>query len=648
MSQEMNDVPEAPAGRALSGADFLAAIVESSHDAMVGKTLDGVIASWNRGAERMYGYTAAEAIGQPISLIVPAHRMEEFGHILERIRHGERVEHYETERLTKTGQTIRVSLTVSPVRERTGKLIGASAVARDITHIKKAEAALAESERRYQSLIETAIHGIYRATLDGRFLEVNPALVRLLGYEDRNELLGLSIPTGVYVHAPDHGELVAGCMRAPKVQQDVLWKRNDGKCVTVRLSAHIVFSEAQATIEAIAEDVTAQREFERKLQRLERIEILGQLAGGIAHDFNNYLNVIMGHESLLSLAIGAAEDVHHHLLEIRKAAEHAAELTRRLLLLGKKEPGAREEAVNLNAVVQDAQGMLKGVLPSNTFLALDLSPHVKKVSAVAGEIQHIVVNLVLNARDAMPDGGHIWVTTGHRTFTAPLKTIAGDRLCGEYMVLCVADTGHGMDEETAIRALEPFFSTKPEGKGTGLGLPSVYATVKRYGGSLDIETSVGQGTRISIYVPLAAGQFKDDTTEPTAPAAKTVLIVDDDGGMRAVIAEALMSTGFRAIQSPTWKDAMVVFGRQPIDVCVCDLQLPDISRRELLEGLRWLLVKSRIVVISGGELNEDERHRIPPGTFLRKPFSIAQLLSIVRGQAEAANGWLEDARTGSQ
>ncbi len=500
----------------------------------------------------------------------------------------------------------------------------------------EAESALAESERRYRSLVETAILGIYRATLDGRFLAVNPALVRLLGYKNRDELLCLSLPTDVYVHAPAHTQLIAACMRGQEVQQDVVWKQKDGRTVTVRLSAHIVFSDSQATIEAIAEDVTAQRDFERKLQRLERIELLGQLAGGIAHDFNNYLNVIMGHESLLSAAIGTSPEVHHHLQEIRKAAGHAAELTKRLLLLGRKELGAPEEEVDLNSVVHDVEGMLKGVLPPNIVVTLALSEQSMKVHAAAGEFQQIVVNLVLNARDAMPGGGEIRITTERRACDVPAKTVAGDWLSGEYMVLCVADSGHGMDETTMIRAMEPFFTTKPEGKGTGLGLSSVYATVKRYGGSLDIQTSVGLGTRMTIYAPVAREQqTSQDVIEQICSAARTILAVDDDSAMRQLMAEALTSAGFKTLQAPTWKEAMLTCTLESVDVFLCDLQLPDISRQELLEGLRWLDGKSSIIAISGGGLSTEEQEYLGTGAFLQKPFSISQLLGVVRRQIDA-------------
>jgi PAS domain S-box-containing protein len=635
MSQRSNQ-PRTDSTGQLSETEFLAAIVESSEDAIVGKTLDGVITSWNRGAEHMYGYAAAEAIGRPISLIIPAHRIEEFTHILESIRRGERVEHYETERLTRSGQIIRISLTVSPIRDRTGKVIGASAIARDISHLRKTEAALVEAERRYHSLVETALYGIFRATLDGRFLQVNPALVRLLGYEDRNELLHLSISSDVYVDPTAHPALIAACMQGQEVRQNTLWRSKNGKHIAVRISACIVFSDLQPTVEAIAEDVTSQLEFQKKLQQLERIELLGQLAGGIAHDFNNYLNIIMGHEALLSLAIGTAEHLQQHLLEIRKAVEHAAQLTQRLLLLGKRESGISQKEINLNTVVQEAQGMLTGILRSDVSLSLDLSPQTMNVHVATGEIQQIVVNLVLNARDAMPNGGQVRISTGQIVFETPTRTATGDDLSGAYTFLGVADTGHGMDRTTATRAIEPFFTTKPEGKGTGLGLSSVYATVKRHGGSLDIVTTVGQGTKVTIFLPSAIAQpAEENAIEPIRATPKTLVVVDDDDRVRPVIVEMLSEAGFRVIQAPTWRDAMAAFEHEKVDVMLCDLHLADVPRRELLKKVHCLSGKARIIVISGGELTHDEQHRLRPGTFLQKPFSSAQLLTAVRGRLDA-------------
>jgi hypothetical protein len=637
MSQDYRDSQETFAGQKLSGTEFLAAIVESSGDAIVGKTLDGVIASWNRGAEQMYGYAAVEAIGQPISLIIPQHRIEEFAEILERVRRGDRVERYETERLTKSGRLLRVSLAVSPVRDRSGVVIGASAVARDITDLKQAEAALAESERRYYSLVQSAMLGIYRAALDGRFLEVNPALVRMLGYDDGDELLRLSMASHIFVHAAAHEELVAACMQGQGVQLDVRWKRKDGKQITVHLSVHVVISAMQATIEAIAEDVTLQRQLDRKLHQLERFELLGQLAGAVVHDLNNYLNVIVGHEFLVSSATGAIEDVRYNLQGIRTAAEHAAELTKRMLLLGKRESGPAREHADPNVVVQDVHSMLKAVLPPGILLSLDLSSYPLRVRAGAGDVQQIMVNLALNARDAMPDGGQVRITIRHKVFAGRVKTITGDYLSGSYMALTVADTGHGMDKATALRAIEPFFSTKPEGKGTGLGLSSVYATLKQYGGTLDIATAVGRGTRITIYLPLAPGpQNETSTLESSRALPGTVLVVDDDDGVRPIIAEILSVGGFRVIQHSTWKDALAALERETVDLILCDLHLPDVSRSELLEGLRWWQAKTRVVVISGGQLTEDEERALRPGVFLRKPFSTAQLLSLARGRCQTA------------
>jgi len=618
----------------LPETELLAAIVRSSDDAIIAKTLEGIVISWNAGAERIYGYTTAEAIGLPISTLFPKDRLDENERILERVRRGQAIDHYETERLTKAGKRIWVSLSVSPIRDANGQVIGSSAIARDITSLRKAEVALIESERRYRLLVETAVHGICRTTTEGRFLDVNPALVHILGYADREQLLGLD-PADLYVDPSVLGQMIALCLQGGRPRQDVQWRRKDGTRITVHLSAQAVFDGTQTTLEAVAEDVTVQRELEQRLQRLQRIELLGQLAGEIAHDFNNYLNVITGHEAMLSIAIGSNEKLCRHVCEIRKAVDRAAELTSRLLLLGRKDDQAPEES-DLNVIVNETQGMLQGVLRHNLQLALELAAKPMKVRVCPGEIQQMLLNLVVNGRDAMSKGGCIIIRTRSISISTPVTTTLGDTLCGDYIILAVADTGHGMDDTTRTHAVEAFFSTKPSGKGTGLGLSSVYAAVKRYGGGLQIETAEDKGTNVSLYFPACVGHCKtqSELEVETQASPKTILVVDDEPALNRMVSEALAEADFRLAHAANWKDAAAILQQQKVDLLVCDLGLPDISPRELLEQLRWLHQTVKIVVISGDMLTEDDERRLRPGIFLRKPFAMPELLRIIRAQAD--------------
>src|SRR2546427_181079 len=449
----------------------LAAIVESSEDAIIGESLNGIITTWNRGAEHIYGYAAGEIIGRSVSVLNPPERSDEIPQVLYRLSRGQRIEPYETMHLTKDARQIHIALTVSPIRDRTGKSIGASAVCHDITDRKQAEdklraqeRALRSSEGRYRSLFEGVVHGIYRVGLDGQFLEVNPALVAMLGYSFAADVLKLNAATDVHVYREGSSPLVQKWLQEKRIEDEVTWRRRDGTIITVRLNGRPLIDEQGAvqTFEFIAEDVTERRSLEQELRQAQKIEAVGQLAGGIAHEFNNYLGVILGYSEFLVEEAGTNESLRRAVAEIKAATQRAASLTRQLLAFSRKQ--VLEPAIlDLNQVIWEAHKLLRRLVPANIEIVPVLDPALGPVKADSGQIQQILINLAVNARDAMPQGGKVTIETANTDLEESYCSQHLGAQPGAHVMLTVRDTGSGMDAETLSRIFEPFFTTKEKG-----------------------------------------------------------------------------------------------------------------------------------------------------------------------------------------
>src|SRR5437763_7395657 len=425
---------------------YLAAIVESSDDAIVSKTLEGIVTSWNRGAEAIFGYSAEEMIGRPIALLFPPDRLSEEDLILDRIRHGERVDHFETVRRRKDGVEIDVSLTISPVRDRSGRIVGASKIARDITEKKRAETALRD----------------LNDNLEQRVAERTRELA-----EANNRLL----------------------------------------------------------------TETAEREMaEAALLQARKMEAIGQLVSGLAHDFNNLLAAILGNLELLEMRLPGDD----HLLKLVQAAarsaRHGAKLNEQLLAFSRKQH-LTPKPVDLNELVTGAQDLLRrslgGTVEVMTALPGDLWP----AFVDPHQLELVILNLAINARDAMPAGGRVIIET--RNVKAIERNKPAELAPGDYVLISVADTGMGMTPEVLARACEPFFTTKDPGKGSGLGLAQVYGVARQSGGSLRIASTVGKGTTVELYLPRSLEQAEPATeacdNSPTIAESRRarVLVVDD-------------------------------------------------------------------------------------------------------------------------
>jgi PAS domain S-box-containing protein len=492
--------------RAKQALIHLADIVQSTDDAIISKSLEGVITSWNKGAERIYGYTAEEVIGQHISVLVPPGYENDVGQILERIKLGEHIDQYETVRMRKGGSPVQVSITVSPIPDASGTITGASVIARDITERKQVERELAEhaAELKRQADILDLAHVMIR-DMEERIIFWNSGMEHLYGWA-REEASGRVAHDLLQTQFPEPLEEIR-----EKLLRDGQWsgelvhtRRNNQQLVVASTwSLHVDERGNPAAVLEDNNDITKVKQLEEQLRQSQKLEAIGQLAGGVAHDFNNLLTVIAGYSELLLERSAGDEMMRSEVEEITKAAESAASLTRQLLAFSRKQT-LRPVVSDPNLLVSDVSKMLRRLIGTGVELVTVLKPEVGLVSVDSTQIEQVLMNLVLNARDAMPKGGKVVVETKNVELDAASDAEHLGVPAGRYVMLAVSDTGCGMNEETRKRIFEPFFTTKEVGKGTGLGLSTVYGIVKQSGGNILVYSQVGVGTTFKIYLPSVA------------------------------------------------------------------------------------------------------------------------------------------------
>ncbi len=616
----------------------LAAIVDSSDDAILAMSEDGIIVSWNPGAERMFGYRRDEIIGQPVSRITPPDREgEPFGNML-RLRAGETVIRDETVRVRKDGKPVHVAITVSPLRRKDGENIGSTTILRDISKRRSAEAALRKSEAEFRSLVENAPYGILRATASGSILQANPAMVRMLGYASEQEVMALNMAKDVYCHPERRAELIASNSKQDSVVGvEIEWKRKDASVITVRCDTHVVRNKEgrREYLETFVEDITERREMEMQLRQKQKMEAIGRLAGGIAHDFNNLLGVIIGYAELAAEKIAPGTPLHNPVEQIQKAADRASALTRQLLAFSRQQV-LETKVLHLNSIVEDMVKMLPRMLGEDIVLQLALDPALGAVKADQGQIEQVLMNLAVNARDAMPGGGRLVVRTGNIRFDSELALKHPSMTPGKYVLLSVSDTGMGMDEQTKARIFEPFFTTKQRGKGTGLGLATVYGFVKQTGGYVWVKSETGVGTTFEIYLPAiseeAPRQHPGATVAVAAAASGravgTILLVEDDESLRALTKNSLEQSGYTVLAACNGMEAIEMASEHssPIQLILTDMVLPGMNGGAVAEKVAQLHPEVKVAYMSGYSEFSAEETALSDSVVIPKPFTRDVLL----------------------
>jgi PAS domain S-box-containing protein len=506
--------------------------------------------------------------------------------------------------------------------------------------LKKNEQALRRSEARYRSLVQSSVYGIYRSSLEGKFLDVNPALTAILGYESAEEVLALDPRREVFVNPDDQVRLMEEFRRTGRMDGiEVRWKRKDGRAVTVRISGRAVSSadEPADVLEAIAEDVTERRILEDEFRQAQKMEAVGRLAGGIAHDFNNLLMVIGGYTEVMLAEMEPGHPLEVKARAVQQASDRATMLTRQLLAFSRKQL-LELKVVDVNTVVEDMERLLRPLIGEDVELRTKLASDAGHTRADAGQLEQVLMNLVVNSKDAMPNGGRILIETanvsrdnahdGEQAFIRP----------GEYVMLSITDNGQGMDKETQSRIFEPFFTTKEKGKGTGLGLSTVYGIVKQSGGYVVVHSELGQGTTFNIYLQRVEGAAEAHGAAATSRAAaggsETVLLVEDEESVRQLVRDTLVSKGYHVLEAQDGQAGLraAAMYEGKIDLVLTDVVMPTMGGRELVQQLLVSRPEIKVLYLSG--YTEDaivnDGTTESGKTFLQKPFTLQNLSRKVR------------------
>jgi PAS domain S-box-containing protein len=512
---------------------------------------------------------------------------------------------------------------------------------------QRAEDALRESETTYRSLVETSPYGIFRSTPDGRLLAVNPALVSMLGYASEAELLDRRLAADICAAPEDRERLLDAVVMTGSVTHESVWKRKDGQKITVRQTGRVVRQPdgSVAHFTVVVEDITQHRLLEDQLRQSQKMEAVGRLAGGIAHDFNNLLTAILGSTDLLLETLPPNHPGAADAQETRKAALRAADLTRQLLAFSRQQVLA-PRVLSVNGVVADMDRMLHRLIGEDVDLRTVLAADVGAVRADLGQLEQVILNLAVNARDAMSHGGKLTIETSNVDLDEAYGAAHAGVQPGPYVLLAVSDTGSGMDVATQARIFEPFFTTKPKGKGTGLGLATVYGIVKQSGGHIAVYTEPDRGTSFKIYLPRVAAAVDAVEAPQTGGGllrgSETVLLVEDQEEVRRLTRRLLEARGYRVLVAADGHEALSMAESLggPLHLLVTDVVMPQLSGREVALLLAPRHPAMKVLYLSGYADESIVHHGVlEPGVdFLQKPFTADALARKVRAVLDADSG----------
>jgi two-component system, cell cycle sensor histidine kinase and response regulator CckA len=607
---------------------YMAAIVESSDDAIISKTLDGVITGWNRGAERLYGYSRAEAIGRSIEIIFPTDRQEELHQILDQLKKGEGVIRQDTVRRNKDGASLEVSVTVSPIRDPAGRVVGASTIARDVTESKRIE-----REMRQQAELLNLAPVLVR-DLNDRITLWTKGAERLYGFSPE-EALGQISHDLLKTQFPEGREAVnAKLDRTGTWEGELIHQNRDGRQI-VAASHQTVYRNIEGSRTAILEintDLTEQKKIESQLLRAQRMESIGTLAGGIAHDLNNILAPIMMAVEILGMEVTSNKG--REFLEMLSAnAERGSNMIRQVLSFARGVEGKRV-IVQPAHIIKELTKVLKETIPRSIDIQFDLPRELWAVSADPTQIHQLLMNLCVNARDAMPNGGSLSIRAENRTIDENYARMNVEAQAGEFVKISVADTGTGIDAAVIDRIFEPFFTTKGIGQGTGLGLSTVSTISKSHGGFMNVYSEVGKGTEITIYLPAC----KEVMEQPLVARARDlpvghgelVLVVDDEEAIREITKGTLEAFGYRVLLAGDGTEALGVYAenKEAVRVVITDMMMPYMDGLATIRALRKMSPNVKVISTSGLADNAKaaEVARAGVHSFLPKPYTAEQLL----------------------
>ena len=526
-----------------------------------------------------------------------------------------------------------------------GRPVRMLGITQDITERKRAEDALRESEQRMRLIFDQAPVGAVMVGIDRRFVRVNDAFARFLGYEPE-ELVGRYMPDFTHPDYRESNRQSARELEDGEIEQfgsDKLYLRKDGSTVWGRVTVRLLKDPAGrglyfvAMVEDITERKRAAEEHEKlqeQLQEAQRMESIGRLAGGVAHDFNNLLTVINGYSALALNRLKPEEPLWETVREIQRAGESAAALVRQLLAFSRKQV-LRLEPVDLNAMLRGMERTLLPLLGEHIEITSKLRPSLNCVLADRNQIEQVIMNLAFNARDAMPQGGTLTIETDEADCGKRCRHCHAETKPGRYVVVTVRDTGTGMDEETRVRLFEPFFTTKETGQGAGLGLAMVHGVLAQSGGHIDVESQPGKGATFRFYLPATAARLQ--TEAALSPPIEergtgTILLVENQADVRLYAAEVLRESGYRVLEAASGEEALARGEGQTVDLLLTDVVMPKMNGWQLAEEVRLRRPETKVLFMSG--YSEDMLARQSEGlrgaALIQKPFAPGALIEKVR------------------
>ena len=600
-------------------------------------------------AERILGYPVAKWLGQPTFWRDHIHRDDTEWAVAYCVNATREMRDHDLEyrMMAADGRVVWLRDIVSVVVEQ-GTVTKLRGVMMDITESKRVEEARRHAEEKYRSIVEHSVEGIFQSTPAGRFLTVNPAMARICGFDSQEEMLAAVSDIGqqLYVEPARRAELVRELEKHGVVRDfELQIRRWDGSIAWISETSWVARDASGAIMhyEGRASDVTEKKHIEKERVQLEtrmrqaqKMEAVGRLAAGVAHDFNNLLTAILGVVDLLLLDLAPDDRRGTDLMDIREAASRAAALTSQLLAFSRQQVLVLQR-LDLNAIVTNGERLLRRVLGENIQITTTLDPDLGSIEADQGQLAQVFLNLAVNARDAMPNGGALTIATRNVELDAPHSEERFEVKPGPYVMLTVTDTGVGMDRDTQVHLFEPFFSTKEAAKGTGLGLATVYAIVKQSHGYIWVSSEPGQGTTFKVYLPRIAGAPAGHKTEPDQPVrggTEVILLVEDEDSVRNVARRALERSGYTVVSASNGHEALAIVrqGETVIDLVVTDIVMPEMGGYDLYEILQAEGTAVKCLLMSG--FSERDRHgrgvvgrQIP---YLQKPWTLESLLRTVR------------------
>jgi len=636
---------------------YQAQLIGQAADPVIAADNNRVVTFWNAAAERLLGRPEKDALGKRLDEAVPFAQgtipRDRFRAELARTGRWEG----ELVWLNSAGEARNVDAAITTLRNASGEPIGTVGGFRDITEKRAAEEELRRSEERLHRLTETVPVGITMFDRSGRIVFANSFAASLLETSP-SELLkrGMTSPDWEVTdfsgnpfpleERPFYRVLNTG---QPVSNVNYVVQTPSGKRKYLSVSAAPILGPSGEVENVVAalEDITERWELEERYRHAQRMESLGRMAGGVAHDFNNLLTVINGYSQLLLRRLesegGSQNGLQEPLQQIRKAGQRAADLSRELLAFSRKQVVSSSPLV-LNELIQESEPMLRRLLGPDVHMIVRLDPSEGAVLADSGQMQQVLLNLVINARDAMPDGGTVTIATVSGECRGDDPERDPELPPGRYVLLAVEDTGTGMDAETLQHVFEPFFTTKEVGQGTGLGLATVYGIVKQTHGSIRVQSEPGKGARFSIYFPSI--DAVSDTSippleQPVRGGTETVLLVDDQPEVRGFLAECLRSYGYSVNEAGSCEEALAVSRQHQggLDLLITDMMMPGMSGRELAEALEAERPGLRVLLVSGYSAEQVRPLGLPASrfAFVQKPVSPEDLATKVRRLLESSD-----------